>query len=260
MLSDNTKRHLKKLQQKKYREEFGEFTIESVKGVQEAIENEAEVRVIVAEQKFFEPEMKQENSEVRELVEMAQAKNIAVEFASQKETNEIKTTETFPGILAMVKKPIFALNNFDQQSPIICLDGVKDPGNMGTIIRTADWFGIKNILLSEDCVDPYNEKVVRSTMGSIFRTQIVESKNLQHDLEALKKQQYIVVGLQMNGESVFETELKKKTIFVFGSESHGISTEIQKLLDTSCTIPKVGQAESLNVGVAVGVVLAKISF
>ena len=130
---------------------------------------------------------------------------------------------------------------------------------MGTIIRTADWFGVNGIILSEDCVDPYNEKVVRSSMGSIFRIKIFQSKDVVNTLSKLKeKNKYNILGLVMKGDSVEKIDKKSKRIFVFGSESHGIRENIEKIMDKKYTIQGKGKAESLNVGVSVGVVLSFI--
>jgi len=153
---------------------------------------------------------------------------------------------------------------------IICLDGVKDPGNLGTIIRTADWFGIKNILLSEDCVDPYNEKSVRSTMGSIFHVNIFsaqggsalggKSSGLERILKLLKeKYEYKICSLVMKGEDLNKIKISDKTIFVLGSESHGVRPEIEKISDKNYTIVGKGEAESLNVAVAGGILIHSLS-
>lgn len=248
MLTENTRKHLKKLTQKKYRKEFGEFTIEGLKGVEEALSSGLLVKMLIVEEGNTSIEVPLFVESLPEVV-----------YASKADIKEIKTTETFPGIMAIVQMPKRSLDDFNLDAPILCLDGVKDPGNLGTIIRTADWFAVNNILLAEDCVDPYNEKVVRSTMGSIFRTKVVESDSLVKDLLQLKKQGYRLVGLQMNGESISTLQSEAKTVYVFGSESHGIRSEVQDILDQSCTIPRLGGSESLNVGIAVGVVLGKIS-
>lgn len=248
MLTENIRKHLKKLTQKKYRREFGEFIIEGIKGVEEALSSGLKIKMVILEE--------DKRSEI--IMPLFVDAGPEVLYANKNDIKEIKTTETFPGILAVVSMPQTKLTDFDFTQPILCLDGVKDPGNLGTIIRTADWFGIKNILLSEDCVDPYNEKVVRSTMGSIFRANILESDNILKDVIELKKENYEVVGLQMEGENALETKFSAKSIFVFGSESHGISQTLQKFLDKSCTIPKIGEAESLNVGIAVGIVLSQL--
>ncbi len=249
MLTENIRKHLKKLTQKKYRREFGEFIIEGIKGVEEAMNSGLKIKTIILEE--------DKRSEI--IMPLFVDAGPEVLYANKSDIKEIKTTETFPGIMAVVSMPQSKLSDFDFSTTILCLDGVKDPGNLGTIIRTADWFGIKNILLSEDCVDPYNEKVVRSTMGSIFRATIVESENILKDLIELKKESYEVVGLQMQGDNALKTKFLEKSIVVFGSESHGISPTVQKFLDKSCTIPKIGDAESLNVGIAVGIVLSQIT-
>ncbi len=249
MLTENIRKHIKKLTQKKYREEFGEFLIEGVKGVEEALASGLEITTIILEEEKTVP------IELPLFVDVGPT----VMYATRAEVKEIKTTETFPGIMAIVKMPIVVIEDFDFEGPIMCLDGIKDPGNLGTIIRTADWFGVKNILLSEDCVDTYNEKVVRSTMGSIFRSKIFESKNLVPDLKMLQAKGYTVVGMQMTGDSIKEIKFNKKTVCVFGSESHGISIQVQTVLNQSCTIPRIGEAESLNVAIAAGIVLSKIS-
>lgn len=246
MLTENIRKHIKKLSQKKYRNELGEFIIEGIKGVEEALASGLLVTTLIVEE--------QTSLQIPLFVDAGPT----VHYASKNEIKEIKTTETFPGIMAIVKIPKVQLKDFDFHSPILCLDGVKDPGNLGTIIRTADWFGVKNILLAEDCVDPYNEKVVRSTMGSIFRTKIVESEDLPLDLKTLKTQGYTLCGLQMQGNDIKEVTFSAKTVLIFGSESHGIRSQIQDILDQTVTIPKIGEAESLNVGVAAGIVLSKM--
>ncbi|MFZ2978574.1 MAG: RNA methyltransferase, partial [Candidatus Magasanikiibacteriota bacterium] len=171
--------------------------------------------------------------------------------------DHIKTTDTFPGVLAIVEQSEVELN--DLTGNIICLDGVKDPGNLGTIIRTADWFGIKNIILAEDCVDPYNPKVVRSTMGSIFRVNIFESEGIVRDLSYLQEDGYKLNGLVMNGVNLDKLKPGNKEIYVLGSESHGIRPEVEKILDKKYTISGSGSAESLNVAVACGILLSRIS-
>lgn len=252
MISETIKKHLKKLTQKKYREEFRECIVEGVKGVEEVFENEISLNFLIVE------EARKNEMEIQKLIDVAQKNKIEIYFASAKDVKEIKTTDTFPGVLAVVPTSNFSLNDFVAAETVLCLDGVKDPGNLGTIIRTADWFGIQNILLSEDCVDPYNEKVVRSTMGSLFRAKIAQSKNIVQDIENLRKDGYKAYALQMKGESVVKIPQQKKSIYVFGSESHGISENVQSVCNESYTIPRFGKTESLNVGIAVAITLAQI--
>jgi len=248
MLPKQTKQHIARLQQKKYRKEFGEFLVEGVKGVEEAIDAGADIVLIVVDG------VRRDEAEFVELIKKAEAKKLQVAYCGRNDVNAIKTTDTFPGVLAVLEIPDEV--EFSK-GPIICLNGLNDPGNLGTIIRTADWFGIKNILLSEDCVDPYNPKVVRSTMGSIFRTNIQSSTNIVQLLEKLKSKGYNIISLTMDGKDISKLKSHTKNIYVSGSESHGVSDEIIKLGE-SYTIPGKGEAESLNVAMAAGILMSKI--
>ena len=248
MLTKSVVKHIRELQQKKYRKEFKEFIVEGVKGVGEALLSEFEVIMVV-----FQGDLRDEQ-DFKELIKICTQKSIPFEFCGRNEVDQIKSTETFPGVMAVIVEPDVVLDKILDGSPIVCLDGVKDPGNLGTIIRTADWFGVKNILLSEDTVDPYNEKVVRSTMGSVFREDIFLSTNLVHTLEKLKKDGYQICILNMDGKPL-EKLPQKKVVYVFGSESHGVRDEVEKMANKIYTIPGKGGAESLNVSVAAAILL-----
>lgn len=253
MLSHKILQHLNQLQQKKYRREFGEFIIEGIKGVKEALCSEAIVSlVIMAGKQRDEPDF-------LELIKLAQTKQVEVAFCARQDVGQIKTTETFPGVLAIVGQPDYSLDEVVGDRAIICLDQIKDPGNLGTIIRTIDWFGGKSMVLSEDCVDLSNPKVVRASMGSIFRVKVFQSHHLIQTLNNLKnKYKYELVGLTMAGESINKVSIKSRAAYVLGSESHGLRPEVENLLDKRYTIQGQGQAESLNVAVAAGILLARI--
>jgi len=257
MFSKTVIKHLQQLQQKKFRKEFKEFVVEGVKGVTEAVKSDAEVILVIMEGN------RRDDREMIEILRYCDDCNIPYEFCGRMDVDKIKTTDTFPGVLAIVSQPDVMINDLLDGTPIICLDGLKDPGNLGTIIRTADWFGVKNIILSEDAVDPYNDKVVRSTMGSIFRVNIYESEGLVRTIDMLKKRGYKIVSLEMTGEEIRDKEMgDKECVYVFGSESHGVRPELEKLVDKRYTIPagsnSQNRAESLNVSIAVGVVLYEL--
>jgi RNA methyltransferase, TrmH family len=253
MLSKKTIQHINKLQQKKYRREFGEFIVEGIKGVEEAIKTNSEVLLIVID------ESKKDNENFKQIVELIDKEEVETEYCSEADINKLKSTETFPGILAVVEKSEYSLDNVIG-GPIICLDDIKDPGNLGTIIRTADWFGINNLILSENCVDLYNPKTVRSTMGSIFRVKTFHSNDLEYTLKKLKdKHNYRLIGLTMDGDNLDKLETQKNTVYIFGSESHGIKEKIEKILDKKYTIEGKGEAESLNVAVSAGILMSKIN-
>ncbi|MFH0857262.1 MAG: RNA methyltransferase [Candidatus Magasanikbacteria bacterium] len=253
MLETSVLKHIAKLQQKKYRKEYGEFFVEGVKGVEEALGSEFEVIAVIVDSNV------REEDKIQKIIRLAEEIEVDVLFASGKDIDAIKSTETFPGIMAIVEIPETSLNDLDMENHIIALDEITDPGNLGTIIRTADWFGITNILLGPGCVELYNEKVVRSTMGSVFHEIVVFTHDLQKSLEELREEEYTIASLELQGESLEKMDKKKKYVFVFGSESHGVSEGIQEQVDVRYTIPGKGQAESLNVAIAAGIVMKEIS-
>ena len=251
MISNSVKKHITKLQQKKHRYQQLEYLVEGVHNIEEAIKS-GEVLMIVAEGS------RRDEKQISELLASAEDKKIPIEFCGRKDISAIKSTDTFPGVLAIVAMPEHGLEDLLESDTVICIDGVKDPGNLGTIIRTMDWFGHKSLLLSEGSVDPYNEKVTRSTMGAISRVQIAQSDDLADDLSRLVDQGYELISLDMDGKDISKLKRKGKQVLVFGSESHGIRNEILEQT-TAYTIPKKGESESLNLAVAAGIVVAHIS-
>lgn len=252
MLSPKIVKHVRELQEKKYRKEFREFIVEGYKGVGEALASAGVVMLVVEGGR-------REEVEIAACIREAEDQGIPVEFCGRKDIGEIKTTDTFPGILAIVDTVDYTLTDL-AAGPIIALEHINDPGNLGTIIRTADWFGISNILLSENSVDQYNPKVVRSTMGSLFRTKMYRSHNLFKDVERLKSDfHYQVLSLDLKGDKLPVTISKPEhKIFLFGSESHGLSDTLEELVDVRYTIPGKGKAESLNLAVAAAILMSKL--
>lgn len=142
------------------------------------------------------------------------------------------------------------------QTWALLLDGINDPGNLGTIIRTADWFGVKNIYASSDCADLYNPKTVQATMGSIFRTQVIYAP--LKDI-VLENPHLPVYGAFLSGTNIFEENFPTSGLMTIGSEAHGIRLETQPLVTKTVTIQGYGKAESLNATVASGILLATIT-
>ena len=141
------------------------------------------------------------------------------------------------------------------QDIIVVLDDVQDPGNLGTILRTVDSIGLNQIIVSKGTADAFNPKVVRSTMGAIFRIKIIETENLQETIKAMKKHHFklMVTSLQTDN-SIYDINFNKK-IIVIGNESNGVSNEIQEMADERAKIPMLGKTESLNASVAAGIVM-----
>lgn len=252
MLESSVLKHLNKLKQKKFRKEEMEFVVEGVKGVYEALSSKMEVILVVVDGKL------RDEKDFKSIIDKANKNEVTVAFCGRNDIDKISTTETFPGVLAVISQTDTLIDEITD-GPIICLDAIKDPGNLGTIIRTADWFGFKNILLSEDAVDVYNPKTVRSTMGSIFHVDIAKTGNLLKSLEKLKNDyEYKIYSLDLKGDSHKKLKPENKVIYIFGSESQGIRPELEKIVDKSYSIAGHGQAESLNVAVSAAIVMAQL--
>ena len=159
------------------------------------------------------------------------------------------------GILAVVEKKS-KTNQIDyNQDIIIVLDGIQDPGNIGTILRTVDSVGLNQIVLSDKCADIYNPKVVRSTMGAIFRVNAIESNELIETLNEIKKNNFEIVSTDLKTEhNIYDIDYKNIAI-VIGNEANGVSEEILKISDKKIKIPMFGKTESLNASVATGIIL-----
>lgn len=134
---------------------------------------------------------------------------------------------------------------------LLALDHIQDPGNLGTIIRLADWFGISEIICSENTVDCYNPKVIQSTMGAIFRVNV----SYQNLVDYLEKTSLPIYGALLNGENVFTTQFNEKGIILLGNEGNGISEILKQFITNKITIPKFGEAESLNVAMAASIIV-----
>jgi TrmH family RNA methyltransferase len=144
---------------------------------------------------------------------------------------------------------------------IVVLDGIQDPGNLGTIIRTSAWFGVKQVVLGAGCADAFSPKVLRSTQGEIFTVEMVQKVDLASYLNEVKNKGYRILAttLSEGAGSLYKTARYDKTVVIFGSEAHGISSEILQLADESVMIPRFGGAESLNVAISAGIVLAELA-
>lgn len=252
MISKKELQYYSSLLVRKFRKEENKFMVEGKKSVFEGINSHYKCEIIFVTNKFFE-----ENEET--ITEISNKKN-RVETLKQKDFEKIADTETPQGIAGVFNKPnlAFPQNLFSDVNIIVMLDNISDPGNFGTILRNCDWFGIKNILLSENIVDFTNPKVIRSSMGSVFHLNIYESVNPNH-LTKLKKEGFEVLCADTNGENIFTYRSEKKKILILSSESHGPSKEIEKLSDKKIHIPKIGNAESLNVASASAVLLAQLT-
>lgn len=238
-LNKGTVKLIQSLKQQKYRKEHQLFVVEGRKTVEELLQSNFETLCLYATERFLHDyEIHDERLETATEVQMAQ----------------MSGQDTPPGILAVAK---IKENRLEESTMTMALDGIANPGNMGTIIRTAEWFGVKNIVCSEDCVEIWNPKVIQATMGSLFRMNVV-STPLEAYLEEEKNKGKAIYGALLEGESIFEKDQWDDGIVVIGSESHGIRSNILPLITHPITIPRArgSVTESLNASMATGIILA----
>lgn len=232
------------LQNKKYRKQHGLFIVEGIKSVMEFISSSYEVESI-----FYTDDA---NTKVGKI-----SHNIKSHELTETEFQKISALKSPQGILALVKLPLqqkIVPSDLKNKFSLV-LDDVQDPGNLGTIIRTAEWFGIEHIICSIGTVDAYNPKVVQATMGSLARLQI-HYTDLTDFIPATGLKVY---GALLDGQSIYQTVWADEGLIVMGNEGNGISDEIIALIDQAVTIPRLGQAESLNVAVATTIFCSEIS-
>lgn len=234
--SDNQKyKYISKLKQKKFRDKENSFIIESKKLVEEAISS-ANLDFI-----FLSEENKDYESNLDKII------------LSKELFTKITDMVTTDGFAAVVKKPS---QREIKSKRVLLLDQINDPGNMGTIIRSAEAFGFEDIILMPKTCDIYNEKTLRASMGSIFRLNIVK-KNLD-EVKKLKEK-YTMVSADMSGYDINECDIDGKLILAIGNEANGLSDEIRKMTDTFLKIPMKGQIESLNAAIAASIIMNKLS-
>ncbi|MGV6828657.1 MAG: TrmH family RNA methyltransferase [Flavobacteriales bacterium] len=235
MLSKSQIKLITSLQQKKYRVKTGLFVAEGEKIIQDLINGGLELQTLYTTQK---QDFGLTNSSL----------------ISEKDLKKISFLKTPNTCLALFKIPHYM--SHELSSLTLVLDGVSDPGNLGTIIRLCDWFDVEQIICSEHTVDCFNNKVIQATMGSIARVK-VKYLNI---VEFLLKTTVPIYGACMNGDSVYQQNLPEQALLILGNEGHGISKEIIDLLDYKLTIPKFGEqpkAESLNVATASAILLSE---
>ncbi|MEM6515912.1 MAG: RNA methyltransferase [Bacteroidota bacterium] len=233
MLSNKDIKLINSLSQKKFRQQFGLFVVEGKKGIEEFLNSDFELKALYATLDLFSH------------------KYTEISEGQLKKISQLKTPNN---ALALFKIPAF--QQPQHRGLILAMDDVRDPGNLGTIIRLCDWFGIEQLICSLSTVDCYNPKVVQATMGSLTRVRV---KYL--DLEKfLLTSGLKVFGTFMDGKTIYKTDLPKEGIIVMGNEANGISLNVEKLINERLGIPRYGRlksTESLNVATATAIVLSE---
>ena len=241
-------KHIRKLKDKKYRDESNEYVVEGVKLVEEAVKENAKIKQIIV----CEDTTRTYEIPTHIMLEIARYECISV---SNKIFNIITQVTNPQGIMAIIEKNAQDEQIDYSQDIIVVLDDVQDPGNLGTILRTVDSIGLNQIIVSKGTADAFNSKVVRSTMGAIFRIKIIEVEELAQAIKEMRKHHFklMVTSLQTEN-SIYDIDFNKK-IIVIGNEANGVSKEIQDMADEKAKIPMLGRTESLNASVAAGVVM-----
>ncbi|WP_256007551.1 TrmH family RNA methyltransferase [Pedobacter deserti] len=244
MLSKSQVSFIKSLHQKKYRRENGLFIIEGIKSISEFLQSPYRVHSI-----YFLPQFR---SALPQL-----AANIKLFEVNNAELDKISTLQAPQGIMALVHmQHSEELSESGLRNTFsLLLDGIQDPGNLGTIIRTADWFGFKNVICSPNTVEVYNPKTIQATMGSLCRVNVMYA-----ELENLVRSTDLpVFAAVLNGTSIYDTKWGHEGLLILGNEGQGISEGLLNLVSKPVTIPKVGGAESLNVAISAAILCADIS-
>ena len=247
MINKSAVKYIQSLQHKKFRDEYSTFIAEGPKVVLELLQH----NIFECEQLYCS--VSGINCLTDKIKKQFVEKIIEVEDFELEKISALNTANNLLGVFK--KKPDFKSINISN-SLTLFLDDIQDPGNLGTIIRTADWFGLKTIFCSNATVDCYNPKVVQSTMASLGRVNIVYG-NLIEELQKHKNiKKYAAV---LAGKNLSTFDKIKEGILIIGNESKGISSAVMELVDEKITIPKIGQAESLNAAVATGIILYSVT-
>lgn len=245
-------KEIKALKIKKHREERKQFFIEGTRFVEEALKEKANIANVLVSDKLVQ------SAEGKTLIAMMERENYKLYHLPDTLFKDISDTDNPQGILAVVNMESHGLHSIlrDSNNFIVVLEAIQDPGNLGTIIRTADAAGATGIILSKGCVDVYNPKVLRSTMGSVFHVPICASEDLLQDLTHVKSKGIKVYAAHLKGKlNYYEVDSWSNSAVIIGNEAKGISEETAEAAHVLVKIPMIGRAESLNASVAAGLLI-----
>lgn len=247
MISKAQIKHISSLKLLKFRKAMGEFVVEGEKLVHELLVSNFHIKALYALPAWLEANQV-----------LLSSRNIDAGKVSPKELGRISSFKTPNQVLATSEIPNQSIQNINFEDFILVLDDIQDPGNFGTIIRTAEWFGIKNIVCSNSCVDQYNPKVIQATMGSFLRVRIHYTE-LEKFFKNEVPKNISIYGALLSGKNIYTQKLTKKSILIIGNESKGISEKIENFVTHPISIPahSGSEAESLNASVAAAVLMSE---
>lgn len=236
---------------KKGRKKEQQFIVEGKRIVEEALNSSFEIQAIIITKDFFEKTGK--------FLSKWEIDNKKLFTIADKDFKKISVTKSPQGIAAVLSQKSVSSNINTNDNLIVALENISDPGNLGTILRNCDWFGIKRIILNENCADYLNPKTLRASMGSFFHVNIFEEKNFYSKLSELQEIGYNIIYTDLTGEDIFKFRKPEKTIIIFSNEAFGPTNELKQIANYSLSIPKIGKAESLNVASASAVILSELT-
>jgi len=249
MISKSEIKYYSALKQKKYRLQERKFLTEGKRLIEEGLRSKFQCdRIFITEQ------FKKSESEF--FLKLNKLK-VSVDVIRNYELQKLCSTKNPQGIVAVFNS-LNAERNLTENKPVIGLENISDPGNLGTILRTCDWFGIEDIIISEGSAEIYNPKVLRASMGAVFHLNIIEDVNLIREIKLLQERNYTAFFADMNGKNYKNIEWKNKTFLAFCNEANGPTEDLKKVCDNSITIPKKGKIESLNVAAAAAVIISEM--
>lgn len=259
MFSNADLKNLSALKERAGRKEQGLFFIEGTRAVVEAMTGDAPIRQLIVS-------LGANLQKLSEVLSLAGEKYIKIEELPDAKFRKLSATETTQGVIAVAAvreqdmDRLLAEIRPKRTATVLLLDRVSDPGNLGTILRSAAWFGIDGVFIAGGSVDVYNPKVVRSAMAAICQLEVVQDVSLSNVIAGLKKLGFEIVASTHDARTSYaEIEYAKRCAVLFGSEAAGISQELLESCDTEVGIPRIGKMESLNVGVAASIVLSEIA-
>ena len=239
-------KYLKKLKEKKYRDEYGQYIVEGKKMLDEAFSENASIKKVVISETYS----KENNLSIME--KKIASSNMSI--ISDKLFKEVSNVVTNQGIIAIIEKNLDIPIDYNERFYLI-LDNIQDPGNMGTIIRTADSLNIKQLIVSNGCVEVYNPKVIRSTMGAIFRVNIIEVADLMQTITEMKEKGIKVYATDLNTDKTIYSVDYENAAVIIGNEANGVEEQIKNIATDKIKIPMIGKTESLNAAVATSIIL-----
>ncbi len=258
MLTNAEIKHLSGLKENAGREGQAKFLIEGKRAVTEALSNNASIERILVN-------IAVDSAKFSEIYSAAEDRGVVIDELPDAKFNKLSSTGTSQGVIAVARIRSISLESIlgeirsKRSALVIILDRISDPGNLGTILRSASWFGIDLVLTGEGSVDIYNPKVVRSAMAAIASLNVVQEVKPREAMSKLKSLGFTIIASSQNGKTNYSGfAFPKKSCLIFGSEASGIDKRIFDLCDESIMIPRVGKMESLNVGVASSVVMSEI--